>query len=104
MLSEIASTFAPETEPRTLVSGCLLRRRRGVAVTRRSGSFGLRRQPLTAVRGSVCAVAIVMGMALSAFATDRGQEIKLWTNGAPGSEGITAEEVSTPSKDAKYAG
>jgi len=39
-----------------------------------------------------------------ALAADRGQEIKLWTNGAPGSEGITADEVSTPSKDAKYAG
>lgn len=38
-----------------------------------------------------------------AFAADRGQETKLWPNGAPGSEGVTAEEVSTPAKDAKYA-
>jgi acetyl esterase/lipase len=43
-------------------------------------------------------------LAACALAADRGQEIKLWTNGAPGSEGITADEVSTPSKDAKYAG
>src|SRR5690242_1232914 len=42
--------------------------------------------------------------AVCAVAGDRGQEIKLWANGAPGSEGITAEEVSTPAKDAKYAG
>jgi len=42
--------------------------------------------------------------AAGALAADRGQEVKLWTNGAPGSEGITADEVSTPSKDAKYAG
>jgi endo-1,4-beta-xylanase len=37
-------------------------------------------------------------------AADRGQEIKLWPGGAPGSEGITAEEVSAPSTVAKYAG
>jgi acetyl esterase/lipase len=43
-------------------------------------------------------------LATCALAADRGQEIKLWTNGAPGSEGIAADEVSTPSKDAKYAG
>ena len=33
----------------------------------------------------------------------RGEEIRLWPGGAPGSEGVTAPEVSTPSKDAKYA-
>src|SRR5271156_248857 len=41
-----------------------------------------------------------------AFA-ERGEEIKLWPNGAPGSEGVTASEVSTPSKspqNAKLAG
>ncbi len=37
-------------------------------------------------------------------AADRGQEIKLWSSAAPGSEGITAEEVSAPSSNAKYAG
>ena len=37
-------------------------------------------------------------------AADRGEEIKLWPNGAPGSEGITAPEVSKPSTNPKYAG
>lgn len=37
-------------------------------------------------------------------AADRGQEIKLWPNGAPGSEGVTAAEVSSPSANPKYAG
>jgi endo-1,4-beta-xylanase len=31
------------------------------------------------------------------LAAERGEEIKLWPNGAPGSEGITAAEVSKPS-------
>jgi len=35
--------------------------------------------------------------AASVFAAERGEEIKLWANGAPGSEGITAPEVSKPS-------
>jgi endo-1,4-beta-xylanase len=38
------------------------------------------------------------------FAVERGQEIKLWPNGAPGSEGITATEVSKPSSNPKYSG
>ena len=42
-------------------------------------------------------------MAGAAMAADRGQEIKLWSSGAPGSEGITAEEVSKPSAAAKNA-
>ena len=42
--------------------------------------------------------------AAGALAADRGQEVKLWGNGAPGSEGVTAEEVSTPSQNPKYAG
>ncbi len=38
------------------------------------------------------------GWALSAEPpAQRGEEIKLWPNGAPGSEGITAPEVSKPS-------
>src|SRR5450755_1107093 len=37
-------------------------------------------------------------------AAQRGQEIRLWTNGAPGSEGITAAEVSKPSTNPKYSG
>src|SRR6266851_3735052 len=38
------------------------------------------------------------------LAVERGQEIKLWPNGAPGSEGITAAEVSKPSTNPKYSG
>jgi len=38
------------------------------------------------------------------YAVDRGQEVRLWPGGAPGSEGITADEVSAPSTVAKYAG
>ena len=36
-------------------------------------------------------------------AAERGEEIRLWANGAPGSEGITAPEVSTPSRLPKYS-
>jgi acetyl esterase/lipase len=39
-----------------------------------------------------------------ALAADRGEEIKLWPNGAPGSEGITAPEVSKASTNPKYPG
>ena len=38
-----------------------------------------------------------------AFSTERGEEIKLWPKGAPGSEGITAPEVSKPSVNPKYS-
>ena len=37
------------------------------------------------------------------LAVERGEEIRLWPKGAPGSEGITAEEKFTPSKAAKFA-
>lgn len=37
-----------------------------------------------------------------AICAERGEEIRLWANGAPGSEGITAAEVSKPSVNAKY--
>lgn len=49
---------------------------------------------------------IILGIAVAvcAFGAERGQEVKLWAHGAPGSEGITAEEVSTPAKEPKYAG
>lgn len=43
----------------------------------------------------------IAGLALSA---ERGQEVRLWPNGAPGSEGITAPEVSKPSTNPKYKG
>ena len=36
-----------------------------------------------------------------AFAIERGQEIRLWPNGAPGSEGETAQEVFQPSDNPK---
>src|SRR5437764_4776229 len=37
-------------------------------------------------------------------AAERGEEIKLWSTDAPGSEGVTAREVSDPSTDPRYAG
>lgn len=40
----------------------------------------------------------------ASLAADRGQEIKLWSGAAPGSEGIAADEVSAPSTNPKYAG
>src|SRR5947209_16236914 len=36
-----------------------------------------------------------------AAGAERGEEVKLWPNGAPGSEGITAAEVSKPSVSPK---
>jgi acetyl esterase/lipase len=43
-------------------------------------------------------------LAGSSLAASRGEEIKLWPNGAPGSRGVTAAEVSKPSTNPKYAG
>ncbi|MGA3237285.1 MAG: alpha/beta hydrolase [Bryobacteraceae bacterium] len=43
-------------------------------------------------------------LAGSSLAATRGEEIRLWPGGAPGSEGVTAAEVSKPSTDPKYAG
>jgi acetyl esterase/lipase len=43
-------------------------------------------------------------LASLAAAAGPPQEIKLWPNGAPGSEGVTAEERSKPSTNPKYAG
>lgn len=48
----------------------------------------------------ICLTLLAAGVVLAA---DRGEEIKLWANGAPGSEGITAPEVSKPSANPKYA-
>src|SRR5438105_5273429 len=39
-----------------------------------------------------------------AVCAERGEEIKLWPNDAPGSEGIRADEVSKPSTNPKYSG
>lgn len=40
-------------------------------------------------------------LSTAAFAIDRGQEIRLWPNGAPGSEGETAPEVFQASENPK---
>lgn len=40
-------------------------------------------------------------LAISAFALERGEEIRLWPNGAPGSERESAAEVSQPSENPK---
>ena len=40
---------------------------------------------------------LTMLCAASLYAAERGEEIKLWPGAAPGSEGITAAEVSKPS-------
>jgi acetyl esterase/lipase len=44
------------------------------------------------------------GLAFAAeIPVQRGQEIRLWANGAPGSEGVTEAEVSKPSVNPKYS-
>jgi len=43
-------------------------------------------------------------LAATALAANRAEEIKLWPNGAPGSQNVTAAEVSKPSTNPKYAG
>ena len=42
-----------------------------------------------------------LSLSVVAFAIDRGDEIRLWPNGAPGSENESAKEVFEPSADAK---
>jgi|HigsolmetaAR202D_1030399.scaffolds.fasta_scaffold18215_2 Esterase/lipase len=49
--------------------------------------------------GLLCCL-FIAGLSVGA---ERGEEIRLWPNGAPGSEGVTAPEVSKPSVSAKYA-
>jgi acetyl esterase/lipase len=49
-------------------------------------------------------VAVLLVCATTAVAATRGEEIKLWPGGAPGSEGVTAQEVSKPSTNPKYPG
>src|SRR5690349_7532488 len=51
----------------------------------------------------VLSALIVSGLVSSAPASaiERGQEIKLWPGGAPGSEGVTDKEVFTPSDNPK---
>jgi acetyl esterase/lipase len=43
-------------------------------------------------------------LAATALASGRGEEIKLWPGGAPGSQGVATAEVSKPSTNPKYAG
>ncbi len=45
---------------------------------------------------------VALLLAPAAMAAERGEEIRLWANGAPGSEGVTAAEVSKPSVNPKY--
>jgi len=45
---------------------------------------------------------LAMLAACALIAAERGEEIRLWPNGAPGSEGVTAQEVSKPSVNPKY--
>jgi acetyl esterase/lipase len=44
-----------------------------------------------------CSILVTILSVLISWGAERGQEIKLWPTGAPGSEGITATEVSKPS-------
>src|SRR5258705_10910391 len=46
----------------------------------------------------ICSFAVLSGLAL---AFERGEEIRLWANGAPGSEGETAPEVFQAPKNPK---
>jgi acetyl esterase/lipase len=50
------------------------------------------------IRKQICSFLLLSGLAL---ATDRGEEIRLWANGAPGSEGETAPEVFQASANPK---
>jgi endo-1,4-beta-xylanase len=49
------------------------------------------------------AVLVLLAAVPFAFAAERGEEIRLWPKDAPGSEGVTAPEVSKPSVSPKYA-
>ena len=68
----------------------------------RSIQLDMRKLTVGLITSSLIGVCYLLtGLALSA---GRGQEIKLWPNGAPGSEGITAEEASKPAANPKYNG
>src|SRR5438093_13462694 len=45
---------------------------------------------------------VLLSAAVS-LAAERGEEIRLWPTSAPGSEGMTAAEVSRPSTNARYS-
>ncbi len=46
-----------------------------------------------------CGLALICALAI---AGERGEQIKLWPNGAPGSEGVTAKEVFQPVRNPAY--
>ncbi|HLJ15988.1 MAG TPA: alpha/beta hydrolase [Bryobacteraceae bacterium] len=46
----------------------------------------------------ICGFVVLSSLA---FAVERGEEVRLWPNGAPGSEGVTAPEASEPSDNPK---
>src|SRR6478752_3939736 len=46
-------------------------------------------------------MACLLVFAGAALAAERGEEIRLWEKSAPGSEGVTAPEVFTPSANPK---
>lgn len=46
---------------------------------------------------------VLLTVARLAISAERGEEIRLWPKEAPGSEGVTAQEVSKPSASPKYA-
>ena len=48
-------------------------------------------------------VLICFALAGLAAAAERGEEIKLWPGGAPGSEGQTGPDITKPSVNAKYS-
>ncbi|HXJ41576.1 MAG TPA: alpha/beta hydrolase [Bryobacteraceae bacterium] len=52
----------------------------------------------------ITAFLLATTLASCLFGAERGAEIKLWPKDAPGSEGVTAPEVSRPSAAAKYSG
>src|SRR5262249_14964791 len=80
-----------------------------------AGSSMQRPDPFRVVVASLFAVSVsvlsgLAGVAASVAQPDvgerggaeRGQEVRLWPAGAPGSGGITAPEVSKPSANPKY--
>jgi acetyl esterase/lipase len=62
-------------------------------------------QVVGAHRGRLARGLTILAIALicsTAFAARRGEEIKLWPTGAPGSEGVTAQEVFKPPANPKF--
>ena len=49
-------------------------------------------------------IASICLLSSAIWSAERGEEIKLWSTGAPGYEAVTAAEVSKPSTNPKYIG